>query len=225
MTRIEGTATDTDGTPTSVLVSINGNTAISSTVTNGRWQVDIAPPAGTWTLIVRSVDDQGLTSESASRTLTFAYPEATTTVINPSAIDINASDAVAAILAATADTITFRAGYLVSVGSIINVDPFTLAPDGLLRKVTAITDTVNGRVVSTSQATLTDLIFQIDLTGNQVQSMTSGQKKSEGAISAQSTNLFSTQRTLPGPSIELKIGQRNLGTIDIAVGLNLDFIG
>jgi hypothetical protein len=37
MTRIEGTATDTDGTPTSVLVSINGNTAISSTVTNGRW--------------------------------------------------------------------------------------------------------------------------------------------------------------------------------------------
>jgi hypothetical protein len=225
MTRIEGTATDTDGTPTSVLVSINGNTAISSTVTNGRWQVDIAPPAGTWTFFARAIDDQGLTSASVSRTLTFAYPVATTTVINPSAIGINASDAVTAILAVTADTITFRTGYLVSVGSIINVDPFTLAPDGLLRKVTAVTDTVNGRVVSTSQATLTDLIFQIDLTSTQAQTVGADQNKTIQSVSTQSTTLFSLQRTLPGPSIELKIGQRNLGTIDIAVGLNLDVVG
>jgi hypothetical protein len=225
MTRIEGTATDTDGTPTSVLVSINGNTAISSTVTNGRWQIDIAPPAGTWTFFARAIDDRGLTSASVSRTLTFAYPEATTTVINPSAIGIDANDAVTAILAVTADTITFRAGYLVSVGSIINVDPFTLAPDGLLRKVSAVTDTVNGRVVSTSQATLTDLIFQIDLTATQAQIVGADQNKTHQTVSTQSTTLFSLQRTLPGPSIELKIGQRNLGTIDISVGLNLDVIG
>jgi len=225
MTRIEGTATDTDGTPTSVLVSINGNTAITSTVTNGRWQIDIAPPAGTWTFFARAIDDRGLTSASVSRTLTFAYPEATTTVINPSAIGIDANDAVTAILAVTADTITFRAGYLVSVGSIINVDPFTLAPDGLLRKVSAVTDTVNGRVVSTSQATLTDLIFQIDLTSTQAQIVGADQNKTHQTVSTQSTTLFSLQRTLPGPSIELKIGQRNLGTIDISVGLNLDVIG
>jgi hypothetical protein len=225
MTRIEGTATDTDGTPTSVLVSINGNTAINSTVTDGRWQVDIAPPAGTWTLIVRSVDDQGLTSESASRTLTFSYPSPSETVINPYAISINPTQAASVILEVTETTVKFISGYTVDVGDILNIDPFTLAEDGALRKVLAITDTPSGRVVSTSQATLTDLILQIDIGGAQALNAQSTPDVQERRISAQSAKLFEAKRTLNGPDIPLKIGTRNLGAVKVSVILNLDVVG
>jgi hypothetical protein len=225
MTRIEGTATDTDGTPTSVLVSINGNTAINSTVTDGRWQVDIAPPAGTWTLIVRSVDDQGLTSESASRTLTFSYPSPSETVINPFAISINPTQAASVILEVTETTVKFVSGYTVDVGDILNIDPFTLAEDGALRKVLAITDTPSGRVVSTSQATLTDLILQIDIGGTQALNAQSTPDVQERRISAQSVKLFEAKRTLNGPDIPLKIGTRDLGAVKVSVILNLDVVG
>ena len=225
MTRIEGTATDTDGTPTSVLVSINGNTAINSAVTDGRWQVDIAPPAGTWTLIVRSMDDQGLTSESASRTLTFSYPSPSETVINPYAISINPTQAASVILEVTETTVKFISGYTVDVGDVLNIDPFTLAEDGALRKVLAITDTPSGRVVSTSQATLTDLILQIDIGGAQTLNAQSTPDVQEARISAQSVKLFEAKRTLNGPEIPLKIGTRNLGEVKVSVILNLDVVG
>lgn len=161
---LEGTVSNPGAALAAMAVSVAGNRVGSPSVRQTpdglRWRYETAVPlSGQLTFEVTAVDRSG-GSGSASVLVNAVLPAATEQIVSPDVVDINTADH--PLQSVTPDAVTFANRTDVAIGEIIVEPASSAAPDGLLRRVTAVDQLGGSTVAATEPVALADVFLQVD---------------------------------------------------------------
>lgn len=110
---------------------------------------------------------RGGSEGNASRKLTVHLPDKNSTVVGDKTVVLNPDDQSRPVTSVTDTEVVFATDPQVAPGDVLASSVGEHAPKGFLRKVVSIQKTVQGWVVSTEQAALTDVLYQADIDQDQ----------------------------------------------------------
>lgn len=110
---------------------------------------------------------RGGSEGNSSRKLTVHLPDKNSTVVGDKTVVLNPDDQSRPVTSVTDTEVVFATDPQVAPGDVLASSVGEHAPKGFLRKVVSIQKTVQGWVVSTEQAALTDVLYQADIDQDQ----------------------------------------------------------
>ncbi|MCL2788188.1 MAG: hypothetical protein FWD59_06795 [Micrococcales bacterium] len=163
---LSGTVSDAGSGVRSVRVAAGsttlGSARVDTTVRPARWRMEVALPEGSVKVTATAVNQAGA-KKAATQAAVVRYPKPEETVVSERAVTLDDAT-LARITNLSAASITF-AGTAVPAdpGAVIAAGISPATPEGLLRRVTAVSKTAATVVLATEQATLTDAFYQLAL--------------------------------------------------------------
>ncbi|MDR1426683.1 MAG: hypothetical protein LBJ08_02850, partial [Bifidobacteriaceae bacterium] len=164
---LSGTVADTGSGVRSVVVSaggtVLGQAAVDWSGRSGRWVLETGLPPGTSSLTAKAADWAGRSAKAAAK-ITVAAPAAGDVVLNPDTHVLAAGEQSRVV--GYDGSVVLLAGTSLGefeVGQVIVSSPTAVAPDGFMRRITALADTGGQLVVSTQPATLEETLLQANL--------------------------------------------------------------
>lgn len=137
-----------------------GRADVTYTTNGPVWEMEVAAPeSGNVKYSVKAIarDD---TNSDASVAVNVKLPSEEDVVVNPDVTVIGPDDAASKVLAVHENDVVFESEPAFEIGAVIVSDVGENAPEGFMRRVTAIEKTEAGWVVSTSPAVLTEVFMQ-----------------------------------------------------------------
>ncbi|KOA48447.1 hypothetical protein BAAM0483_08150 [Bifidobacterium animalis subsp. animalis MCC 0483] len=128
-----------------------------------QWRMEVAAPEnGKTDYVVKATSRGGVVSE-AKVTVDVQLPDDDAIVVNPDVTVIKPDDASSKVKSVQEDKIIFENEPIFGIGAVIVSSIGENAPEGFIRRVTAIEQAEQGWIVSTSAATLTDTFLQAEI--------------------------------------------------------------
>ncbi|MBX9246649.1 Ig-like domain-containing protein [Actinotalea ferrariae] len=201
------------------------------------WDLTTPVPAGTHTLSVVATDWAGRTT-TATRSFTVAAAAPEEVVVAPDAEVLSPAER-DAITSVETDAFTVAGTTTLRAGDVVVSDATDVAPDGLLRRITAVERGTASTVVRTEPAVITDALVQADihlqdvpLDGSVV--VTDEQGGSTARRAARSGVVLDRSFTILSPALKNEDGtaqvqvKANAGftlTIDLEISMHLGWGG
>lgn len=168
LVRLEGDITGGSLSTAKVTVSVAGavigSAIVRQTATGASWSFETGIPKSGDTRFDVLVTDRSGRTGSTSVTVKATLPASTVTLVAPESVVLDPAKPELTPTAVSASAVTFsKAPTNVYPGKVIVSGKTAVAPEGVLRKVTAVNKTAAGWVVDTAPATITDAVKRADI--------------------------------------------------------------
>lgn len=150
-----------------------GTADVIYTAKGTEWSMQVAAPSSEDVTYTVEAITRGGTTVKADVDVNVTLPSEDDIVVNPDTVVVSPDDATNPVLTVNSSSIVFANQPEIELGQVIVSGIGTNAPEGFIRRVAAIEHTETGWIVSTTPATLTDILLQATI--NQPQELSGDQ--------------------------------------------------